>query len=66
MKSQSRRGFTLIELLVVVVIIGVLTAYVGPRYFGQVAKSEVGATRAQIDAIEKALEQWENADIGIR
>jgi hypothetical protein len=26
----------------------------------------VGATRAQIDAIEKALEQWENADIGIR
>jgi general secretion pathway protein G len=52
------KGFTLIELLVVVVIIGVLTAYVGPRYFGQVAKSEISAAKAQIDAIEKALEQY--------
>ncbi len=57
------KGFTLIELLVVVVIIGVLTAYVGPRYFGQVAKSEIGATRAQIDALEKALEQY-RLDVG--
>jgi general secretion pathway protein G len=57
------KGFTLIELLVVVVIIGVLTAYVGPRYFGQVAKSEVNATKAQIDAIEKALEQY-RLDVG--
>jgi general secretion pathway protein G len=56
-------GFTLIELLVVVVIIGLLTAYVGPRYFGQVAKSEVSATRAQIDALEKALEQY-RLDVG--
>ena len=57
------RGFTLIELLVVVVIIGLLTAYVGPRYFGQVAKSEVNAAKAQIDAIEKALEQY-RLDVG--
>ena len=57
------KGFTLIELLVVVVIIGVLTAYVGPRYFGQVAKSEINATKAQIDAIEKALEQY-RLDVG--
>jgi general secretion pathway protein G len=57
------KGFTLIELLVVVVIIGVLTAYVGPRYFGQVAKSEINAARAQIDALEKALEQY-RLDVG--
>src|SRR5438046_1014978 len=61
--ARIARGFTLIELLVVVVIIGVLTAYVGPRYFGQVAKSEISATRAQIDAIEKALEQY-RLDVG--
>jgi general secretion pathway protein G len=62
--NMSRaEGFTLIELLVVVVIIGLLTAYVGPRYFGQVAKSEVSATRAQIDALEKALEQY-RLDVG--
>jgi general secretion pathway protein G len=51
-------GFTLLELLVVVVIIGLLVSYVGPRYFSQVGKSEVGTAKAQIDAIEKALDQY--------
>lgn len=51
-------GFTLLELLVVVAIIGLLVSYVGPRYFSQVGKSEVNATRAQIDALEKALDQY--------
>ena len=34
-------GFTLLELLVVMVIIGLLAAYVGPKYFSQVGKSEI-------------------------
>jgi general secretion pathway protein G len=56
-------GFTLLELLVVVAIIGLLVGYVAPRYFGQVGKSEVAAAKAQIDALEKALEQY-RLDIG--
>lgn len=48
----------MLELLVVMVIIGVLASYVGPRYFSQVGKSEIKATRAQIDALEKALDQY--------
>lgn len=48
-------GFTLIELLVVILIIGLLTAVVAPRLLGQVAKSEVTAARAQLDALDKAL-----------
>jgi len=59
-QSISRRahGFTLLELLVVMVIIGLLAGYVGPKYFAQVGKSEVKAARAQIDALEKALDTY--------
>ncbi|HEX6006268.1 MAG TPA: type II secretion system major pseudopilin GspG [Burkholderiales bacterium] len=52
------QGFTLLELLVVIVIIGLLAGYVAPRYFSQVGKSEVQVAKAQIDAIEKALDQY--------
>lgn len=51
-------GFTLLELLVVVVIIGLLAGFVAPRYFSQVGRSEVQIARAQIDAFEKALDQY--------
>lgn len=49
-------GFTLLELLVVVVIIGVLVAYVAPRYFQQIGKSERTAALGQIDALRKAID----------
>lgn len=57
-KRHGLRGFTLLELLVVVVIIGLLASFVAPRYFSQVGKSEIQVARAQIDALEKALDQY--------
>lgn len=61
--SNISRGFTLLELLVVMVIIGLLAGYVGPKYFAQIGKSEVKTAKAQIDALEKALDQY-RLDVG--
>ena len=61
--SRLQRGFTLLELLVVMVIIGLLVGYVGPKYFSQIGKSEIKAARAQIDSLEKALDQY-RLDVG--
>jgi general secretion pathway protein G len=56
--AKRQPGFTLLELLVVVVILGLLVGFVAPRYFGQIGKSEIATAKAQIDALEKALDQY--------
>jgi general secretion pathway protein G len=62
--NRSRAsGFTLLELLVVMVIIGLLAGFVAPRYFAQVGKSQIKVARAQIDALDKALDQF-RLDVG--
>lgn len=60
---RHARGFTLLELLVVLVIIGLLVGIVTPRYFSQVGKSEVKVAKAQIQALEDALDQY-RLDVG--
>jgi general secretion pathway protein G len=54
---RDQRGFTLIELLVVVVILGLLAALVGPRFFGRIGQSKQAAARVQIEMLGAALDQ---------
>ncbi|MDO6385643.1 MULTISPECIES: type II secretion system major pseudopilin GspG [unclassified Uliginosibacterium] len=56
--TMRNLGFTLLELLVVMAIIGLLAAYVGPKYFSQLGKSEQNVAKAQIEAFGKALDTF--------
>lgn len=60
---RKSRGFTLVELLIVMVILGLLTALVGPRLFGHVASSKIKAARAQIEMTGAALDGF-RLDLG--
>ncbi|MFI4941123.1 MAG: type II secretion system major pseudopilin GspG [Burkholderiales bacterium] len=62
-RRARQSGFTLLELLVVIVIIGMLAAYVGPKYFAQLGKSEITIAKAQIEGFEKALDTF-RLDVG--
>jgi len=57
-KSRHQEGFTLLELLVVVAIIGLLAAYVGPKYFSQIGKSEQAVAKSQVEAFSRALSTY--------
>lgn len=45
------------------VIVGLLSGYVGPRLFGQLGKAEHKTAAAQIAALQKALDQY-RIDVG--
>ncbi len=67
MRQSARRstatGFTLLELLIVVAIIGLLAAYVGPKYFNQLGRSERTVARSQMQGLSRALAAY-RVDVG--
>lgn len=53
--ARQRNGFTLIEMLVVVMILGLLISLAAPRLIGRSDDAKVVKAKADISAIEQAL-----------
>ncbi len=55
---KSEKGFSLIELIVVMVILTLLAAIVGPRFFKHAADAKISAAKIQIEDFGGALQLY--------
>ena len=55
---RKQEGFTLIELLVVIIILGLLSALVAPKFFGKVDKAKLKTAKTQIELFGSALDEF--------
>ena len=55
---RKRDGFSLIELLVVIIILGLLSALVAPKFFGRVDKAKTKTAKVQIELLGAALDTF--------
>jgi len=58
LRRVRRHSFTLIEIMIVVMIIGMLAALVGPNIVGNLDKSRVKSTKAQLVSVKNAVQQY--------
>ncbi len=55
---MKRKGFTLIELLVVIAIIGVLIAFLAPKFMGAKDKANEAAVKSIMHSVQLAVESY--------
>jgi len=58
LKMKKQSGFTMMELLIVIVILGLLTSLVAPKFFDKLGTAERGVASAQMSAFETALDTY--------
>ncbi len=63
-RRQVGRAFTLVEIIVVVTIIALLSAVIAPRLIGRMTWAKVNAAKAEVKAIETAVNLYLN-DTGV-
>jgi general secretion pathway protein G len=56
--KANKQGFTLIELLIVMVILGLLAALVGPKFFKHEGKARQQSAKSQISLFEAAIDTY--------
>ncbi len=57
-KKQTRSGFTMVELVVVIIILGLLATVVARNFVGQVDKTRVKTTIANLKTLHGAVLQF--------
>ena len=57
-RDRASAGFTLIEIMVVIIIIGLLSALVAPKFFGKIDQAKIKTTKAQIEMLGSALDSF--------
>jgi general secretion pathway protein G len=57
-QSRNSKGFTLVEMMAVVVIIGILAAFIAPKFFRQVDSAKITAAKTDIKKIEQAIQLY--------
>ena len=52
---KTSRGFTLIEIMVVIVIIGILAAFIAPKFLGRTDDARIVKAKNDIQSLQSAL-----------
>ena len=55
---RDQRGFTFLELMVVMIILGLIAAFVAPKFLGRVGPAKLKAAKVQIEMFGTALDTF--------